>query len=263
MNITFLGTGTSHGVPSIDCMLRGYEHCPRGVCREAAADPRHRRTRSSILVEWNDQTVLIDAGPDLREQCLREKILKIDAVLCTHGHADHIGGIPDIRSYSRQRSLPFYGSAESIGKIRATYSYAFDPSTPAGGGLPRITTTVIDGPFPLFDRTVIPIPVRHLGLEGCLGFRIGPLAYIPDIKTITPTGLENISGVKLLILNCLRRGPDHVSHLTLQQSVELARNIAPARCYFIHMSHDIHYRLDRAALDPWMDFAWDGLRISL
>ncbi len=263
MNITFLGTGTSHGVPSIDCMMKKFADCPQGVCSEVATDPKHRRTRSSILVEWNNHTVLIDAGPDLREQCLREKVTTIDAVLCTHAHADHIGGIPDIRSYSRRRPLPFYGSAETINRIRATFSYAFDPATPAGGGLPKISTSVVSTSFSLFDETVTPIEVDHLGLTGCFGYRIGPLAYIPDMKTISREACEKLNGVSVLILNCLRRAPEHISHLTLRQSIDLARTIAPRQCYFIHMSHDIHYRLDRAALDPWMDFSRDGLRISL
>lgn len=263
MKITFLGTGTSHGVPSIDCMMQGYSLCPQGVCRASATDPKHRRTRSSVLLESNDRTILIDAGPDLRQQCLREEVSAVDAVLCTHGHADHIGGIPDIRSYTRHQTIPFFGSAETIEKIRATFRYVFDPSTPVGGGLPRISTTVIDAPFALFGQTVIPVRVNHLELAGCFGFRIGPLGYIPDMKTISRNECEKLSGISLLVLNCLRRGPAHTSHLTLEQSVELARTIAPRQCYFIHMSHDIHYRLDRTALDPWMDFAWDGLQISL
>lgn len=263
MNITFLGTGTSHGVPSIDCMLRGYTTCPQGVCREAATDPRHRRTRSSILVEWNNRSVLIDAGPDLREQCLRENVSAIDAVLCTHAHADHISGIPDIRSYTREHLVPFYGSDETMDKIRSTFSYVFNPSTPVGGGLPRIASHSIDGPFTLFDTTVVPVRVEHLGLSGCFGYRIGPLAYLPDLKSITREECEKLSGVSCLILNCLRRGPGHTSHLTLPYSIEFARTIAPRQCYFIHMSHDIHYRNDRTVLDSWMDFSWDGLRISL
>jgi phosphoribosyl 1,2-cyclic phosphate phosphodiesterase len=263
MKITFLGTGTSHGVPSIDCMIHHYASCPQGVCRQSATDPKHRRTRSSVLVEINDRAILIDPGPDLRSQCLREEVRSIDAVLVTHAHADHIGGIPDIRSYSRHRELPFFGSAETIDRIRSTFSYIFDPSTPAGGGIPQIATSVIPAPFSLFGETVTPVRVDHLHLTGCFGYRIGPFAYIPDIKAISRDECEKLAGTSLLVLNCLRREPAHTSHLTLQQSIELARTIQPRQCYFIHMSHDIHYQLDRAELDPWMDFAWDGLQITL
>ena len=263
MKIIFLGTGTSHGVPSLDCMIQGYASCPQGVCRSAASDPRHRRTRSSLLAEWNGHRVLFDAGPDLRRQCLREKIASINAVLVTHGHADHIGGIPDIRSYTRHQPIPFYGSAETIGRIRSTFSYIFDPSTPTGGGIPSITTRIVKKPFRLFGESVVPVNVEHLQLKGCYGFRVGPLAYIPDMKTIAAGERAKLSGLEVLVLNCLRRGPQHISHLTLRQSIALAREIAPRQCYFIHMSHDIHYQLDRRSLDPWMDFACDGLHLEV
>ncbi len=263
MNLTFLGTGTSHGVPPIDCMLQHYASCPQGVCAQSTTDPKHRRTRSSILLRWGDVAVLIDIGPDFRQQCLRENVTSLDAVLITHSHADHIFGIPDIRSYTRYNPVPFFGSHESMTKIRSSFPYIFDGATPIGGGIPRITTTTVDAPFALFDQNVIPIRVDHLELDGCFGFRIGPVSYIPDMKSISPEECSKLSGTSLLILNCLRRGPQHPSHLTLSQSIDLARAIAPRQCYFIHMSHDIHYEIDRAGLDPWMDFAWDGLSLEV
>ena len=263
MIITFLGTGTSHGVPPIDCMLNNYESCPQGVCRESLIDSRHQRTRCSLYVQLGEYSLVIDVGPDFRIQCLRECITSIDAVLITHSHADHIVGIPDIRSYTRKNPITFYGSQESIYKIKESFSYIFDPSTPIGGGIPRITTKVIDSKFQLFGYTIEPIVINHLKLEGCFGYRIGPVTYIPDMKSITPEELEKCTGTEVLILNCLRRAPEHVSHLTLPQSIALARKIAPRQCYFIHMSHDIHYINDRAELEPWMDFAWDGLKIEI
>ena len=263
MTLTFLGTGTSHGVPPLDCMLRQYASCPQGVCRKSFSDPKHRRTRTSILLRWNGRTVLIDIGPDFREQCLRENILDIDAVLITHAHSDHIGGLPDIRSYTRHHRVPIFGSRESMERIRTMFPYMFDPATPPGGGIPRISTTAVDAPFDLFDMPVVPVRVDHLELDGCFGFRIGPLGYIPDMKAIAPGELAKLAGSSLLVLNCLRRGPPHPSHLTLAESIELARRIAPDRCYFVHMSHDIHYEVDRAALDPWMEFAWDGLSVEI
>jgi phosphoribosyl 1,2-cyclic phosphate phosphodiesterase len=263
MMLTFLGTGTSHGVPPIDCMLQGFTSCPQGVCRASLSDPKHRRTRSSVLLEWDGKAVIIDIGPDFRAQCLREQVGRIDAVLITHGHADHIFGISDLRSYTRRHPVPLYGSPESIGRIRSGFPYVFDPATLPGGGIPRISTEVVRDPFTLFGRTVTPVRVEHLSLDGCYGFRIGPLAYIPDMKSIADGELSKLSGTSVLVLNCLRRAPHHGSHLTLDESVGLARKIAPRQCYFIHMSHDIHYQVDRRSLDPWMEFAWDGLKVGV
>ncbi len=265
MEIIFLGTGTSHGVPSIDCMIEGHARCRKDVCRLSETDSRHRRTRSSIAVVYKGVTVLIDASMDFRSQVLRETIRSIDAALITHAHADHIGGIPDLRSYDRSRGtpLPLYGSPESIGAIRSTYSYIFDPATFIGGGIPSVDAIPVTGPFALWGETITPIPVAHGALAGCLGYRIGPLVYIPDMKAIDAAAIDRCCGADTLILNCLREGPEHVSHLTLAESMDLARKISPRQCFFTHLSHDIHYELDRTKLDPWMHFAYDGLRIAI
>jgi phosphoribosyl 1,2-cyclic phosphate phosphodiesterase len=265
MILTFLGTGTSHGVPTIDCMIDGRARCRKNVCRLSATDPRHARTRSSVLLGWDGRSVLIDVSLDFRQQALREKIMRIDAALVTHSHADHIGGIPDLRSYTRaaDNPLPLYGSAESIGVIRNCYPYIFDPGTFVGGGIPHIETRVVNGPFPLFGQTVVPLSVRHGALAGCFGYRIGGLAYIPDMKTIDEGELRKCAGTEVLVLNCLRDEREHISHLILPQAIEIARRIRPERCYFIHMCHDIHYETDSAGLDDWMSFSYDGLRIEL
>lgn len=265
MDITFLGTGTSHGVPPIDCMIHDHTRCVKGVCVESKKDSRHRRTRSSVLVEWNGLSLLIDVSLDFRQQALREKIKRIDAVLVTHGHADHIGGIPDLRSYTSQRTdpLPLFGSPESIATIRKSYAYIFDPDTFAGGGIPKLCTNEVTGPFYVLGNHVAPVPVGHGSLEGCVGYRIGGLAYIPDIKSIGDDSLALCRGAELLVLNCLRDEREHVSHLILRQSMELAENIAPKQCLFIHMCHDIHYAIDGKKLKPWMAFSYDGLKVSI
>jgi phosphoribosyl 1,2-cyclic phosphate phosphodiesterase len=261
MKITFLGTGTSHGVPSIDCMLSGYLWCRKGVCRAALSDPRQQRTRSSILVEYNRMHVLIDVSSDFRTQALRESIPKIDAVLITHCHSDHISGIPDIRSYSahQKEPIPFYGSHESMTVIRESFPYIFDPDAVFGGGIPRIMTHTVDGPFSLFKETVTALPVEHGGLAGAFGYRIGAMAYIPDLKSLRGQTLDLLGGLDVLVLNCLRETTTHSSHLTLEQSIGLAREIRPKKCRFIHMSHDIDYRTDTAMLDDWMAFSYDGM----
>jgi phosphoribosyl 1,2-cyclic phosphate phosphodiesterase len=265
MKITFLGTGTSHGVPSIDCMLGTFGQCPKDVCRLSGSDPKHNRTRSSILVEYDGRHVLVDVSPDFRMQALREKIPKVDAVLITHGHADHICGIPDIRSYTARRPQPldFFCSRESIKAIRKLFPYIFDPNAFVGGGIPKINVTPVDRPFQLFGTPVVPLHVDHGNLEGCFGYRIGNVAYVPDMKSLRFSAPELLSGLDFLILNCLRDTREHSSHLIMEQSMRLAREIRPQRCCFIHMSHDIHYRIDGAKLDPWMEFSYDGLKIEV
>lgn len=265
MKVTFLGTGTSHGVPSLDCMIRGNGTCPKNVCRAAASDKKHRRTRSSILVEFNGRKVLIDVTPDFREQALRERITRIDAVLLTHQHADHVSGIPDIRSYTppSEAPLPFFCSSETAIAVRRMFTYIFDPNTFVGGGIPRIALEPVEKPFSLFGETIIPLPVLHGSLSGCFGFRIGGMAYIPDVKAIDESVMAKLRGLDCLILDCLRDVRPHATHIILPEALEIARELKPGRCLFTHLSHDIHYKKDAALLDPWMDFAWDSLEIEI
>jgi phosphoribosyl 1,2-cyclic phosphate phosphodiesterase len=265
MKIIFLGTGTSHGVPTIDCMIEEYARCKKDVCRQSERDPKHARTRTSILIEREGKAICIDASLDFRQQALREKVKRIDALFVTHCHVDHTGGIPDVRSYTRHagKALPLYGSEESVRAIRKSYSYIFDPCTFQGGGIPNVETRVVTAPFELFGNQVIPISVRHGDLQGCFGYRLGPLVYIPDMKSIEDGELRKCTGAEVLILNCLRDEREHISHLILPESIALARRINPRRCYFIHMCHDIHYEFDGAGLDEWMHFSYDGLRIEI
>ena len=265
MKIIFLGTGTSHGVPPLDCMIDGHARCKKDVCRLSADDPRHARTRSSILVEWDGKNILIDVSLDFRQQALREKIKRIDAVLITHRHADHIGGMPDLRSYTRRKiiSFPFTDLLNRWMRIRRTFDYMFDANAFVGGGIPNIQTCAVSGPFDLFGKTLVPITVKHGPLGGCFGYRLGPLVYIPDMKSINEEELRKCTGAEVLILNCLRDEREHISHLILPQTAALARRIGPKQCYFIHMCHDIHYKVDKKNLEPWMDFSYDGLQINI
>ena len=265
MKITFLGTGTSHGVPSLDCMIDNHARCRKDVCRLSETDPRHARTRSSVFAEWDGMNILIDVSLDFRQQALRERIKRIDAVLITHCHADHIGGLPDLRSYTKQKDspLPVYGSSESLEALHRSFGYMFDPDTFVGGGIPNIETRAVSGPFKLAGKTVIPLAVEHGPLKGCFGYRLGPLVYIPDMKSIGDKELEKCAGAEVLILNCLRGEREHISHCILPQSRAIALRIKPKQCYFIHMCHDIHYRIDRQGLESWMDFSYDGLAIEI
>ncbi len=262
MKLLFLGTGTSHGVPAIDCMLNNFARCPKGVCAAAFSDARHNRTRCSIVVEYDGKSVLIDVSPDFRHQVLREKVMRIDAVLITHCHADHIGGIPDIRSYTH-RPLPFFASRESAARIRQAFDYVFNPPEMRGGGIPDIDLHEIDAPFELFGAAVTPIAVEHGSLKGAYGYRIGELAYVPDLKSMSQEGKQKLRGVKCLVVDALRDERPHSTHMILPESIALARELGAQRTYFTHLAHNIHYQLDSAILDDTMAFAYDGLRVEI
>ncbi len=265
MEITFLGTGTSHGVPPIDCVIHNYEKCPKNVCRESFLDPKHRRSRSSIIVKENKKNILIDVSADFREQALRENIKKIDAAMITHKHADHIMGIPDIRSYTRflEKPMPVFASLETVDGLKDSFHYIFDPNTFEGGGIPSLHAEPIDSSFSLFNTEITPIPVIHGPLKGCFGYRIGDIAYIPDYKIIPPKSLELLKNLKILIIDALRDTREHSTHAILPESMEIAQLLKPEKCYFTHLCHDIHYINDSKDLPEWMSFAYDGLIIKI
>ena len=265
MRITFLGTGTSHGVPPLYCMRKDFSLCKKNVCKESFSDPKLNRTRASILIEYEEKHILVDVSSDFRQQALREQIPKIDAVLITHIHADHIMGIPDIRSYTYelQEPLPVYGSEESTSGIKEMFGYIFDPGAFEGGGIPQISLHTITEPFTLFGKTVIPIPVQHGPLTGCYGYRIDNFAYIPDFKKIPGKHKQLLKNLDFLVIDCLREEPPHITHIILPESIALVRELKPKKCYFTHMCHNIHYKNDAVHLDPWMEFAWDGLKIDI
>lgn len=264
MKITFLGTGTSHGVPTLDCMISDYIYCRKNVCQESGHDPKHNRSRSSLLIDLDGKHVLIDVSPDFKHQAFREKMKKIDAVLITHIHADHIMGIPDMRSYSRllQHPLPVYGSEESILGIKSAFDYIFNPNTIIGGGIPNLACQIINSDFKLLGKRMIPVLVEHGNLNGCYGYRIGNTAYIPDMKSIGMEQKKKLQNLDCLIINCLRDVEKHSTHMILPESIALARELRPRQCYFIHMTHDIHYQQDSDYLDSWMTFSYDGLQIE-
>lgn len=263
MRVTLLGTGTSHGVPSLDCMIEDYARCPHQVCLKAEVNPRYRRTRCSILVEVGGLNLLVDTSQDFRQQMLANRVRRLDVVLFTHAHADHIYGLPDIRSYSRGgKVIPIYGSSPTLRALEQSFEYIFHPPSFVGGGIPQLAPHILEGPTSVEGVEVIPIPVEHGNAEGCQGYRIGGLAYLPDVKVIPERSLSLLEGLDLLILNCLRPRP-HISHLSLEESLAYVERLGPSRCLFTHMTHDMDYEEVEPSLPKSVRLAYDGLVVEV
>ncbi|MCD8319039.1 MAG: MBL fold metallo-hydrolase [Paraprevotella sp.] len=230
MKITFLGTGTSTGVPQIGCTCKG--------CRSTA--PRDKRRRTSVLVETEEARILIDCGPDFREQILPREFRRIDGVLLTHEHYDHVGGIDDLRPFSVFGDVPVYASERTGRQLRQSLPYCFvDHKYP---GVPRLCLHSIH-PHEEFDvKTfhITPVEVEHASLP-ILGYRINNMAYITDMKTIEDCETEYLRGIDLLILNGLRHEP-HYSHQTIEEACAFVRRLGVSRAYLVHMGHhiDVH-----------------------
>jgi len=249
IRLTILGSGTSHGVPMIGC------EC--AVC--ASDDPRDRRTRTSALFSYDGHNILIDTGPELRLQCLAHDIRRVDAILCTHFHADHVAGLDDVRRFNWLQGGPLtvYGDAGTLARLRQMFSYAFDQDPGYPSAKPELETALLDGPLELFGRTVVPIPLRH-GPLGVYGFRVGQIAYCVDCNLVPEESRELLSGLDVLILDGLRRRP-HPTHFNLEQAVAEARRIGAKRTYFTHIAHELGHAATNGELPPRMELAYDGL----
>jgi phosphoribosyl 1,2-cyclic phosphate phosphodiesterase len=253
VQITFLGTGTSHGVPMIGC------DC--GTCR--SADPRDRRSRPSIHVRSDRGTsLLVDTGPDLRTQALAHRIRRVDAIFFTHGHADHVVGLDDMRRFNEiQRGpIPCYGDALTALEVRRMFAYVFEGTVPKGGGLPQLELFTVVGPFCLDDLEIVPVPVFH-GRRQVLGLRIGRFAYLTDCSRIPDESWPHLDGLDVVVLDALRERP-HPTHFSLDEAVDAARRIGAARTYFTHMAHDLRHEPTCARLPPGMELAYDGLTLD-
>lgn len=254
MRVTFLGTGTSHGVPMIGC------DC--ATCR--STDPRDRRLRPSIHVGSDDGvSLLVDAGPDLRAQALGAGIRRLDAVIFTHGHADHILGIDELRRYNalQRGSMPCYGDAATLHDIERMFAYVFDPATPKGGGLPQLDLIRIEGPFTVGGQPIVPVPIFH-GARPIVGLRLERFAYLTDCSRIPDESWPLLDGLDVVVLDALRERP-HPTHFTIDEAVEAGRRIGAPRTYFTHMCHDLGHAATNARLPPGMELAYDGLVLDL
>jgi phosphoribosyl 1,2-cyclic phosphate phosphodiesterase len=252
MKVTFLGTGTSTGVPVIGCRCR--------VC--TSGDPRNRRLRPSILLEFGDRVVLVDSSSDFRQQALLHRIDRLDAVLYTHGHADHVMGLDDLRIYNfRQKSdLPVYGSEGTLRDLKRTFWYAFT-ETQEGGGKPRLDLRAVDGPFDLFGLRLEPIPLWHGDLE-VLGYKVGRFAYCTDCNRIPAPSLSALRDLDILVMDALRPTP-HPTHFSLPETLSLLSELRPKVAYLVHMSHDIEHAETEATLPVSVHLAYDGLALEL
>ena len=252
MKLTFLGTGTSHGVPMIGC------DCT--VC--TSTDPRNMRTRSSALIETDGISLLIDTSPEFRLQILRENIRQIDAILYTHAHADHLFGLDDIRRFNdmSRKAICCYGSAETLYTIRQAFDYIFIP-TQAGGGKPQLELVNVDTTFNVYNIQITPIPVLH-GQLNILGYRIGDLAYITDCSSIPDSSMELLADLNTLILGVLRTEP-HETHFSISQGLAIAQELKPKRVFFTHIAHRLDHETTNRALPQNIQLAHDGLQIEL
>jgi phosphoribosyl 1,2-cyclic phosphate phosphodiesterase len=236
--------------------------CDCVVCR--STDPRDTRSRPSIAVECDDGfQVLVDTTPDLRSQALRHDLRRVDAVLFTHAHADHLMGLDEVRRYNMimKKPMPVFGDAATLTEVRRTFAYAFEPDAPRGGGVPDIRLFPIAGAFCLGRQLVQPVPVRH-GPWNVLGFRFGSFAYLTDCNAIPESSMTLLAGVEYLALDALRRRP-HPTHFTLDEAVVMAKRIGARRTWFTHIAHDLAHAETCASLPEGMALAHDGLEVEV
>jgi len=253
VRLTVLGSGTSVGVPTIGCSCR--------VCH--SQDPRDRRLRPSVCLRWDGHTVVIDTGPDFRQQALTYGITHVDAVLFTHAHADHVLGLDDLRPFNfHQRGpIPVYASAETLEVIRRIFSYIFHDG-PTESSRPKIETHIFpDEPIVVHGLEFQPIPVKH-GSGVCHGFRFGNHAYLTDHSEIPEESLALLEGVEVLFLDALRYKP-HPTHSNVERSLKTVERLKPRAAYFTHISHDLEHARAESLLPEGVHLAYDGLDLEL
>jgi phosphoribosyl 1,2-cyclic phosphate phosphodiesterase len=251
--ITVLGSGTSVGVPTIGC------HCD--VC--TSRDARDKRLRPSILVSYEDRNVLIDTTPDLRTQALRARIDRLDAVIFTHSHADHLMGLDDVRPFNfRQKGqIPIFASPETMAAIQRCFQYIFDGGAKESN-VPKLDARILNGaPFDVFGMEFLPIPILH-GTQTIYGFRFGGAAYLTDHSEIPEASMKLLRDLDVIFLDALRYKP-HPTHSTVERSIRTVDELAPHRAYFTHICHDLGHERAESMLPPHIRLAYDGLEIQV
>jgi phosphoribosyl 1,2-cyclic phosphate phosphodiesterase len=264
LKVTVLGSGTSHGVPAIGC------DC--AVCR--STDPHDRRTRPSILMELRESSVhaplaravrsiLVDTSTDLRAQALANNVRRVDAILFTHSHADHVLGIDETRAFNRLQhtAISCYASADTEFDLRRMFDYIFSGPRQMGGGVPQLRLFTIAGPFTMGGLEVVPVPLFHGDLP-VLGFRVGPFAYLTDCSRIPDESWPLLEGVRVLILDALRDAP-HPTHFNVAEALDVVARLKPERAYFTHICHELGHKATCARLPAGVELAYDGLVLEI
>ena len=239
------------GVPTLGC------HCE--ICE--SKDPHDKRTRPSVLLTYNGRNVLIDTTPDFRYQAMRAKMDRLDAVIYTHGHADHILGLDDVRAFNlkQKAAVPIYASVETLATLKRQFAYIFEKPTP-GVTIPQIEMHAIDGPFELFGARFVTVPAIH-GTQPVLGFRLGKLAYLTDFSAVPEASKELLRGLDDFILDALRY-TFHPTHSSVDQSLALVAELKPKRAWFTHICHDLGHEVTNAKLPANVKLSYDGLQIE-
>ncbi|MCI0444192.1 MBL fold metallo-hydrolase [bacterium] len=252
MKITFMGSGTSMGVPTVGC------EC--AVC--LSDDPHNKRTRASLLVQSRGRNILIDTATDFRAQAIREGLKRVDAVLYTHSHADHILGLDDLRpfSYRQQLHIPCYGNQEALNGVCDVFKYVFSEPQP-GGSIPRIEPRPVQGSFEFEGVPIQPLPVLH-GMLPVNGYRIGGMSYLTDLSEIPDSTYEMLYGTSILILGVLRYAP-HPTHLNIDKALRIIERVSPDAAYFTHISHDFDHNRTGSELPRNVFLSHDGLSLEL
>ena len=254
MQVLILGSGTSFGVPMIGCDCE--------VCR--SDDPRDNRTRAAVLIRAAGRQILVDAPPDLRQQMLRHGVARLDAVLMTHAHADHIFGLDDLRAFSahQQAALPVYGDAETLRVLRKDFDYAFaDQDFREGWIIPRLDLREWNGPAQIAGVPVAPVPILHGG-DRILGYRVGDFAYLTDCSGVPEESMPLLEGLDALVVGAVKHDPPHPKHFSVRQALELIELLRPRRAWLTHISHRLGHSVTEAQLPAHVRLAWDGLVID-
>lgn len=253
MRITVLGSGTSHGIPAIGCAC--------AVC--TSPDPRDHRTRCSIAVEWRGKTLVVDTPPEFRQQVIRSHVERVDMLLFTHSHADHIFGLDDVRRFNEMQGveMPIFSAEHTLRDLERAFRYVFIP-TQLGGGKPKLVLTPIQGERLEWEGLEIEtVPIFH-GQLPVLGFRFGSFAYVTDASRIPEASLEKLHGLDTLILGALRHEP-HPTHFTVAQALEVVEHVRPRRTFFTHMAHSLAHGETERRLPSGVRLAYDGLVLTV
>lgn len=252
--VTFLGSGTSHGVPMIGCSC--------ATCH--SNDPHDRRLRPSVYLQVaNGPSLLVDTSTDLRQQAITHQVARVDAILFTHSHADHVMGLDEVRRFNmlQRSSIPAYADERTATDLRRMFSYIFDPPAEQGGGIPQISLSQIDGPFTVQSIRITPIQIFH-GPRPILGFRFGNFAYLTDCNRIPDASFDLLGDLDVLVLDALRHRP-HPTHFTVAEAVRVVDRVKPRQTFLTHICHDLPHAATNASLPAGVELAYDGLTFDI